>query len=69
MFRAVISKAMGGARSRSISFAAKNCDKVPPAETTAVQGKLKSQLTSFEQKILVWTKKYESIEAIPERVA
>lgn len=66
MLRAIVSKSIAGVRCRSISFAAKNFDKV--SESTTGQGKLKSNLSSFEQKVLVWTKKYKSIEDIPERV-
>lgn len=68
MLRVIVSKSISGVRCRSISFAAKNFDKVTES-TTAVQGKLKSSISSFDQKVLVWTKKYKSIEDIPERVA
>lgn len=76
MFRAIVSKSAAGVRSRSISFAARNSNKVvEPAtekvkeQATALHGKLKCNLSALDQKILVWTKKYKSIEDIPERVA
>lgn len=69
MFRAIVSKAVGGTHNRSISFAAKNFDKVTEAPTAPISGKLKSSLSNLDKKILVWTKKYKSIEDIPERVA
>lgn len=68
MLRAIVMKGIGDVRSRSISFAAKNFDKVSKTTSTG-SGKLKSSLTKFDLIVLVWTKNYKSIADIPERVA
>lgn len=45
-------------------------EKVPDAANKTTAGEIRSAtVTDFEKKILVWTKKFKSIEEVPARVA